>query len=86
MRTAGLQARIFVFAGSAQLQLRIFLCQQHMSATGVARSQPGAGLEARGPMTLDRDTIYCTAPSSPGAPRRLRSGEQEAIISAKVST
>ena len=30
--------------------------------------------------------LYFTAPSSPGAPRRLRSGEQVAIISASVST
>ncbi len=49
-----------------------------------------AQLELRAPSKDEdaraRDTIYLTAPSSPGAPRRLRSGEQEAIISAKVST
>jgi len=47
-----------------------------------------AQLELRAPSKDEdaRDMIYLTAPSSPGAPRRLRSGEQEAIISAKVST
>jgi hypothetical protein len=39
MRTAGLQARSLSLLGARNSSCAL-LCQQHMSATGVARSQP----------------------------------------------
>jgi len=43
---------LMVFAGGAPLQWRDHLLPGRRRATGVARPQPRAGLEARGPARL----------------------------------
>src|SRR5260221_11881668 len=68
-----------IAADAAEIGLHVDDDQRSVVGPELAVPRPGigAGFHVHG---------HLTAPNSPGAPRRLRSGEQVAIISASVST